>query len=429
MPIHASKLVSYSCVLIVSLVTPAFAEEPKLNSALNLTRGHFQHAVFNQDETQLLTATNELAQLWDLNTGALIQQFEGHGASIHSLCFSADGQQILTGAGKAVVHGADDPTARLWDVSSGKQLAVLTTWGEDLVDQIGTSGSYIVFKAVFSPDGQRILAVFDSSTSRPDAAVLWKLPGKEIDFVLSRISTNSGSNVIDEPVRFSPNGKWLFGFVNKATQVVIWNAESGEVRNRFSASDPSDAKDVRIRFEQLQWSPSGKLLLAVLSDRTVRIWDISTGKESQRITGHDKAIREARFFAKGSQILTASQDQTVRLWNIDSGKQIRQWNYPDSVQEMDVTPDDKALLTRTVRPGETYFRNQWFGELRNVQSGETIRQWELPPMWIAELQPLNAFRSSIMSPSGRLVLTPAWVNGQVEVNLVDANTGAIRKKY
>lgn len=235
--------------------------------------------------------------------------------------------------------------------------------------------------------------------------------------------------MIGEPVSFSPDGKLLSGFANNATHVIIWNSESGEVRNRFDASDPSDSKGDHKRFQRLRWSPSGKLLLAVLSDSTVRIWGVSTGKESQRIVGHDKAVREARFFAKESQILTASQDQTIRLRNIDSGKQIRRWDYLDSVQEMDVTSNGQVLLTRAFRRKDSYAHNLWFGELRSTQAGETIRRWELPPMWISELKPLNAFRSSIISPSGRLILSPFWIDGRIEVNLVNVRTGAIEIKY
>lgn len=155
MPIRVSKLVSYSCILMVSLLQPAFAEEPKLDSASHLAHGRFQQAIFNQDETELLTATNELVQLWDLKTGALIQQFEGHRAKIQCVCFSSDGQSILTSAGKDVVHGPEDPTVRLWDVSSGKQMAVLSSLDKDFADQIETSCAYIVRQASFSPDGKK----------------------------------------------------------------------------------------------------------------------------------------------------------------------------------------------------------------------------------------------------------------------------------
>lgn len=430
---NTSKPATYFCVLVMlGWASPNFAEQLEFDPASNLKRGCFQQAVFNQDETCLLSASAELVQLWNLETGELLQQFKGHQATIHSVCFSPDQQQILTGAGKVVVHGPDDPTARLWNIASGNSLAVFSTVGKELSDQTGGAPNYhdIVHQVSFSPDGNRILAVLRSSSLLPkDAAVLWKLSDKEIDFVLPGVSTSSGTNVIGQPVQFSPDGKYLSGFVNDSTQAVIWSAETGEVRNRFNASDTPDSNSDQKRFEYLRWSPSGQLLLAVLSDSKVRIWDVPTGKELPRISGHEGHICDAYFLAEESQLVTASHDQTIRLWNIDSGKQIRRWNYADPIQEMVATPDGQTFLTRTFHRGDSNVHNQWFGELRNVQTDETIRKWELPPVWLAENQPLNVFRSSIMSPSGRQVLTPVWENGQVVMSLVNANTGATIKKY
>ena len=427
MQLNTSKLVACLCLLeAICLVRSTCAATPEVPRASHLGRGLFRHAVFNKEETHLLTATAELAQLWDLKTGALLQQFEGHAATIHSLSFSPDEQQVLTGAGKTVVHGLDDPTVRLWDISSGSQLAVLSTVGKDLVDEIGTSSSYYVMAANFSPDGQRILAVMDSSASYPDAAVLWKLPSKEIDLVLSRISTASETMVIPEPVQFSPNGKWLSGFDKKLSQIVIWNSKTGEERYRFNASDPNEQQN---RFELSRWSPSGKSILAVLNNRTIRIWDMTTGKESQRIAGHDDHIRDAHFSADESQVFTASEDRTVRLWDTQSGEQLRRWDYANPVRKVSVSSDGHCLLALMYHTGTSHVNNRWFGELRYLTSGRTIQKWELPPIWIAENQTLHAYRSAIMSPSGRLVLTSFWERGRVEVKLIETATGRIRNTY
>jgi WD40 repeat protein len=238
--------------------------------------------------------------------------------------------------------------------------------------------------------------------------------------------------VIPKPVQFSPDGKWLSGFANKSSQVVIWNAKTGDVRNRFNVSGPPDPDEQQSRFELLRWSPSGKALLAVLSDRTVRIWDVPTGEESQRIAGHDDRIWDADFFADESQVITASEDGTVRLWGVQSGNQLQRWDYPGTVHKSSVTPDGRRLLTilgRTSRSGTSNVDDRWFGEIRDVKSGKSIRKWELPPMGIAKILPFAAYPPPIMSPSGRLVLTTVWADGEVEVALVDAETGVVRRTY
>ena len=64
----------------------------------------------------------------------------GHERSITSLEFSPDGRRILT--------ASMDRTARLWDISSGKLIAVF-------------KGPGTVTSAQFSPDGTKILTAHD----------------------------------------------------------------------------------------------------------------------------------------------------------------------------------------------------------------------------------------------------------------------------
>src|SRR5437868_6508273 len=92
------------------------AEEPDFPRDQFLARGHFHSAVFNKDGSQLLTAAGStaegstpLAQLWDVETGRLIREFEGHRATIHTISFSPDERQILTGAGNNYYVGEHDP--------------------------------------------------------------------------------------------------------------------------------------------------------------------------------------------------------------------------------------------------------------------------------------------------------------------------------
>ena len=66
---------------------------------------------------------------------------------MRSAAFSPDGTRIVTASG--------DRTARLWDVASGAEIAVLR--GHD--DSVRES-------AAFSPDGTRIVTASDDNTAR-----------------------------------------------------------------------------------------------------------------------------------------------------------------------------------------------------------------------------------------------------------------------
>lgn len=56
------------------------------------------------------------------------------------------------------------------------------------------------------------------------------------------------------------------------------------------------------------------------TDRTVGIWDVRTGKQQRRITGHDGWIRSVAFSHDGKLIVSGSDDHTVRVWSEYTGK-------------------------------------------------------------------------------------------------------------
>lgn len=57
-------------------------------------------------------------RLWDISTGEILHQFEGHASSIRKITFSPDGRILAS-------TSWGDNTVRLWDVETGKVLAVL----------------------------------------------------------------------------------------------------------------------------------------------------------------------------------------------------------------------------------------------------------------------------------------------------------------
>lgn len=413
----------------IGLTSKMSSAEPGASQESHLAQGTFTQVAFDHDETHVVTTTGKLAERWDLNTGELLTRYEGHTAPIQSVCFSPDGQHVLTGAGKTTVHGANDPTLRLWDVSTGKEVTTLTTVGKDLVDDIGKSHAYRVSTARYSPTGQQVLAVITSQNSYPDAALLWNIEIKEIDLVLPHISTSAGSLVILDPIQFSPDGKMLLGITQDATQITAWDASTGYVLWKIDIAQREEQETDPEQIEIIQWSPSGKYILAATNAPAVYVWNSSTLQEIQRLELHEGPIRVAQFYADDSQAITSSDDGSVKLWDTHSGKVLKQLDYAGPVQQVSVSPDGQHLLTRTLKTDPSPFRNRWFGELRNLKTGESISKWELPPLWVAENQPLNAYRSPTFTPSGRFVFTTMWKEGKVTAVMLDAAPGEIKRQF
>jgi hypothetical protein len=116
------------------------------------------------------------ARLWDAATGKQIRSFEGHTASLWSVAFSPDGRFVLTGSA--------DNTARLWDAATGRQIRTFAGH---------TDG---VLSVAFSADGRLVLTgSYDTTTRLWDSAT-----GRELATLLS--FENGGWAVTDPDGRF-----------------------------------------------------------------------------------------------------------------------------------------------------------------------------------------------------------------------------------
>jgi WD40 repeat protein len=62
------------------------------------------------------------------------------------------------------------------------------------------------------------------------------------------------------------------------------------------------------------WSPDGKNVATIGLDRTVRVWDVESGRELLELRGHTARIRVVTFSPDGRYLATAGDDGVVFLW-------------------------------------------------------------------------------------------------------------------
>jgi WD40 repeat protein len=85
------------------------------------------------------------------------------------------------------------------------------------------------------------------------------------------------------------------------------------------------------------FSPDGSRIVTASNDKTARIWDTASGKETAVLRGHDGTVSSAAFSRDGSRIVTASEDKTARIWDAASAKEIAVLRgHDDSARGLDV---------------------------------------------------------------------------------------------
>jgi WD40 repeat protein len=71
------------------------------------------------------------------------------------------------------------------------------------------------------------------------------------------------------------------------------------------------------------FSYDGSRVVSGSSDKTIRIWDVETGKTVMGpLEGHSEAILSVAFSNDGSRVVSGSSDKTIRIWDIEAGKTV-----------------------------------------------------------------------------------------------------------
>ncbi|MHC5780090.1 WD40 repeat domain-containing protein, partial [Nostoc sp.] len=85
----------------------------------------------------------------------------------------------------------------------------------------------------------------------------------------------------------------------------LWNV-SGECHQIYKGH--SD------RVWSISFSADGQTLASGSADRTIRLWNVSTGKCRNILQEHSDRVRSVVFSPDAQMLVSASDDQTVRVW-------------------------------------------------------------------------------------------------------------------
>jgi WD40 repeat protein len=133
-------------------------------------------------------------------------------------------------------------------------------------------------------------------------------------------------------------------------------------------------------------SPDSNFVATGSKDKSIKLWELSTGREVKSFLGHEMSVTALDFSSDGKLLLSGSNDKTVRLWDITSGKELFSIATGEYVNDIALDPSMKFL----VEAGE---RDNGYGDHATIYDLKTRKE-------ITRI-PVNTKVSVDISPDGK----------------------------
>jgi WD40 repeat protein len=228
--------------------------------------------------------------------------------------------------GRVLVTAGDDHLARLWDARQGRMLRKLA--GHD--DWVRC--------VAFSFDGQYVATAGDDGKIR-----LWATAAESSHRTLDDSGAGvyalafSGDGRLLAAAGFDENVRLYDGRTGAEGRARIWNVADGKVRHELAGH--------RLRVNALAFSPDGSQLAAGGDERSVLLWDTSTGKTAAKLPARPGKIL-CLAFCGPRQLAVGGSDNTVRVWNLAGGTEAaRLVGHTGSVTTLAWDPDASTLIS------------------------------------------------------------------------------------
>ncbi|CUU07126.1 delta-60 repeat domain-containing protein [Candidatus Kryptobacter tengchongensis] len=195
-------------------------------------------------------------------------------------------------------------------------------------------------------------------------------------------------------VAISSDGKYIVSGSQDKT-IKLWDISTGrEIRTFKGHTDWITSVAI---------SPDGKYVISGSYDKTLKIWDILTGREIRTFAGHTDKVTSVAITPDGKYIVSGSQDKTIKLWDISTGREIRTFKgHTNWVTSVAVSPDGKYVISGS---------NSWIIKLWDISTGKEIRTFAGHEGLVT---------SVAISPDGKYVVSGSSDNA---VKLWDISTG------
>ncbi len=175
-----------------------------------------------------------------------------------------------------------------------------------------------------------------------------------------------GHKISVNSLSFSPDGRTLASGSSDKT-IKLWNVDTGKLIHLPNPLTHSSYVNC------VSFNSDGTILAAGDADNMIKLWNVVTGQEicfPNPLT-HSSYVNSVSFGPESNILATGSADKTIKLWNVDTGELLHTFKgHKGEVNSVSFSPDEnRKILASVSADGKTKLWNVDTGKLLHTFKG------------------------------------------------------------
>lgn len=286
-------------------------ETGKMERSLKGHTGTINNLAFNSTGTLLASCSSDLSvKLWNFETFDCIKTFLGHEHNVTGVDFVGGGSDYI-------VSSSRDKTVKVWELSTGFCVRTYTGHGD------------WVRKVLIHPKLPLML-----TCSYDKTVMIWEADASKMKVT---------SAVLMPPVTFSEHEHVIEAicFANELAAEEICKSEyygskmgklslastASELPEEDKSGSGSSSGPIINPGTLVSKKPSGGVQKVFFAsggrDKLIKIWEMKEQKSIITLVGHDNWVRDLAFHPNGKFLISTSDDKSIRIWDLRTGRCIK----------------------------------------------------------------------------------------------------------